>query len=398
MAQGRPLVAVFDLVTSVAGTQTVMAAVLPRLTSDFDIVVIDAYNNPEYLTLLHDAGLNTVSLGPAPEQRYIGGSGVLERGLRLAWRTPWLLATAARLRRWVRQHRPDVIWFNQRPPTRLYGRLLPRSWPPLIFHAHGLRSAAQLGRRTARLLSRRFRWAVAVSRATARFLLEAGTDPNIVRVVYNAVDADRIRKQASADGPPLPERPADGVVFVQVGVFTRDKKAQHLSVEALGRLPAESNAQLWLCGDVPPGADTGYRDYLHERVRALGLEGRVHFLGWRTDVARVLAHADVCLLPSVNHSESCPMAVVEAMTLGKPCVGSDFGGIPELIDHEHTGLVCRADPDALAAAMSRLLGSPELREQMGQAGIERAERVFSLPRQAAEFAELLNAAIAGRRS
>jgi glycosyltransferase involved in cell wall biosynthesis len=138
--------------------------------------------------------------------------------------------------------------------------------------------------------------------------------------------------------------------------------------------------------------------YLHDRVDELGLKDRVHFLGWRTDVPRVINRCDVCILPSLDHSESFGMVLTEAMALEKPCIGSDFGGVPEVIDDGVTGIVCKPTTQTLASAMRRLAESDELRAAMGQAGYRRAQEKFSVARQAAEIAHALNQAIDHTRS
>ncbi len=85
------------------------------------------------------------------------------------------------------------------------------------------------------------------------------------------------------------------------------------------------------------------------------------------------------------------MVLVEAMALGKPCIATNIGGPPEVISHGETGLITSTHPAAIAEAMSALTNSQELRKQFGAAGRVRAESLFSLARQAEEFATVLNA-------
>ncbi|MGP0093338.1 MAG: glycosyltransferase family 4 protein [Xanthobacteraceae bacterium] len=79
------------------------------------------------------------------------------------------------------------------------------------------------------------------------------------------------------------------------------------------------------------------------------------------------------LAPS-QWAEPCATVVMEAMACGKPVIGTDIGGMPDLIDHERTGLlVPTGDADALAAAMQTLIASPELMARMSQAALARVE-------------------------
>lgn len=125
------------------------------------------------------------------------------------------------------------------------------------------------------------------------------------------------------------------------------------------------------------GTEMTHADEMGAMVRAAGLEGRVHLLGVRTDVAALLSAADVFLLPS--RLEGFPNAVMEAMALGVPVVASDVGGIPDLVCHgEHGFLHSPDDTDDMAASVLRLLGDAPLRERLGAAGRQRILQDFTL--------------------
>jgi glycosyltransferase involved in cell wall biosynthesis len=382
MRPDRPLVAVFDLVTSVGGVQQVMATLLPRLTDAYRVVVLDPYANPDYARAFERTGVETVALGPAPATRFIGGSGA-GRVARLARRAPWLAATGLRLRRFAERRRPAAVWFNQLPSARLFSRFLPASGPAIVFHAHGFGRASDVA--DGPRLSRRCARIVAVSRAVADVLRRAGVEERRISVVHNAVDAAALRARARAGTAPLPPR-AEGEVAVAVVGVVAPHKRQHVAIAALARLPP--SVSLWLCGGVPEGGDPAYLEALRGLAARLGVERRVSFLGWRDDVPRVLDAADVALLTSGE--ESFGMALAEAMALGKPCVGSSVGGIPEVIEHGVTGWVADPAPGPVAAALGALAASAEARRAMGEAGRRRAERLFSVERQARDVREVLD--------
>lgn len=389
MRDSRPFVAIFQMVsTAHGGTQMVTANVMPRLLDRFRIALIDPYQQPDYAERLCREGVEIIDLGSAPVTPYIGGKGTGWRPWLVARRTPWMIARLLRLWHWTNRYRPDILFFNQLPVLRFFTRAVPKHGPALVFHAHGFRSAEEIGSRTARLMNRRFARVMPVSKITARWLIEAGVEERLIRMVYNALDIEALRRRAEHDGPPLPPRRPDDVVFVHVAAVTRHKKAQHIGVEAMGLLK-DAPVQLWICGDVRPGGDVGYLEELKRRVAELGLQERVHFIGWRTDVPRVVRLADVSILPSIDHSESFGLVLVEAMALGKPCIGSTMGGVPEVIEDGVTGLVCEPRPETLAAAMRTLAGSAELRARMGEAGRRRVEEHFTLERQVRDIGDVL---------
>ena len=109
--------------------------------------------------------------------------------------------------------------------------------------------------------------------------------------------------------------------------------------------------------------------------------GRCIIEGWVVgrDKTERLAHAGLFVLPT--HGEGMPIAILEAMAAGLPIVATDVAGIPDMVRHEQEGLLIPpGDVPALAAAITRLLDSPDLREAMGRRGAERVAEEYDLPR------------------
>ena len=116
---------------------------------------------------------------------------------------------------------------------------------------------------------------------------------------------------------------------------------------------------------------------LKQQVNRLGLDTRVHFLGLRQDIPRILALLDVFVLPSL--SEGLSMAILESMMAGKPVIATRVGGNPEIVLDGETGfLVPPKDSHALAESLIALLKDRDLAIQFGEKGKRRAERQFSL--------------------
>jgi glycosyltransferase involved in cell wall biosynthesis len=108
----------------------------------------------------------------------------------------------------------------------------------------------------------------------------------------------------------------------------------------------------------------------------LGVAERVRFLGFQTDVPKILAACDLFVLPSLY--EGLPITVLEAMAAGKPIVATAVDGTKEALVDGESGLVVPArDPVALAAAISRLTSDAELASRLARAARIRVEREFS---------------------
>lgn len=197
---------------------------------------------------------------------------------------------------------------------------------------------------------------------------------------------------------------------VDTSLFTPGSEAgsQELTIACIGRL-APWKGQRHLVDACKLLADravpfrcaiaggAGDRDSLEARMSELGLGSRVSIVGWKTrpEVARLIDASDVVVAPSVpadGKLEGIPVTLMEAMACGKPVVASRVGGIPELVEHDRTGLlVPPGDPAALADALERLHSSPDLRRTLGRAGREKVLQDFDLRTNAAEVVRRIRA-------
>ena len=155
----------------------------------------------------------------------------------------------------------------------------------------------------------------------------------------------------------------DRVVITAVSRLVRHKGYPEL-LAAMANVPAE----LWVVGE-RLASDHG--EDLAPYFANAGLGDRLRRLGYRTDVAAILAASDIFVLPS--HFEGLPMSVIEAMLCGLPVVATGIRGPREQIVHDQTGLlVPPATVAPLAEALIRLVSNPSLRARYGAAGRARA--------------------------
>lgn len=184
-------------------------------------------------------------------------------------------------------------------------------------------------------------------------------------------DAHRIRQQLD-----LPERHR---VVGTVGAIVEQKGHRTLVESAPLVIEAMPHTTFLIVGSGP------LRGELEARVAELGLGRRFRFLGHRDDVPRVLAALDLFVMPSLW--EGMPYALIEAMAVGTPVVGSDIPGIADVIEAHRTGwLTPPGDPAALAETIRAALADEGKSAMMAEAAREVVVREHSRERMLASLA------------
>jgi glycosyltransferase involved in cell wall biosynthesis len=226
---------------------------------------------------------------------------------------------------------------------------------------------------------------IAISDAVRRFCIEIEyAPPRKLHTIHYGMIPPAIPADRDAAGAGLrrelgvpPHAPLIGFVgrlIAQKGV------ADGLQAFARALLPFPT-AQLVIVGDGKQ------RAALERRARGYGIARSVHFLGWRTDVARLMAAFDVLLHPS--HWEGFGLVLLEAMAARTPILSTRVSAIPEIVVDGETGLlVPPRDPAALGEGLNALLGDAALRRHMGLMGEDRLETTFSAARMIAATAAL----------
>ncbi|MEW1694396.1 glycosyltransferase family 4 protein [Streptomyces sp. NPDC091278] len=286
---------------------------------------------------------------------------------------PGLVRETRELARLVRTVRPSLVHAHS-AKAGLCARLAVRGRVPTVYQPHAWSFEAVEG--TTAALARRWerfgaRWAdriLCVSEAERRTGEAAGIRADWA-VVHNGVDIARF----ASDGPPREPVPT----VVCVGRLCR-QKGQDVLLAAWPAVLAEvPDARLVLVGDGPDA----------DRLRAAAGPS-VRFTGAVDDTVPWYRAADVVVLPS--RWEGMALAPLEAMATGRPVVVSDVDGSRESLPPAHRTpcLVPPEDPAALATALGRLLGRPELRHRLGREAHEHVLSRFDVRRTGAAVADI----------
>src|SRR2546423_12573968 len=304
---------------------------------------------------LAEAGEEVTLCSPAPPAGVAGEVAHVPLDLRGAAAPRADLTALPRLAAILRELRPQVVHAHSSKAgavTRLARFADPRV--PVLYSPHGYAFAGHFtrsGRRAPhpsieRALAPLATRVVCVCEAEARLARTVGADGRVA-VIYNGI-------------APAPEGPADprlvelarrGPVVGALTLLRPGKGLETLIAAAPSLLARHRDAQLAIVGDGPD------LDALSNQARALGVAGSVTFLGPSRDPLGALRGMDVFVHPS--WAESFPYVILEAMSLARPIVASDVGGIGEALVAGRIGLLTPPrDERALGEALAGLLDDP----------------------------------------
>ena len=194
-----------------------------------------------------------------------------------------------------------------------------------------------------------------------------------IEVIPNFVDTDEFHPQAPSDGPgPRVCEEGNRKVVLHASNF-RPVKNVPAVIQAFARINAQVPSRLILVGDGPE------RPKAQALADELGVADQVRFLGIQEDMARLLACADLYLLPSEH--ESFGLSSLEAMSAAVPVIATKVGGTSEVIENGVSGfLVDPHDVETMGQIGIEVLRNPERQREVGSAARERVLREFTIDR------------------
>ena len=350
----------------VGGAEELILNMVTRLPRDRYEPIVCCFENPP---------------GPIGPEIAAHGISVIPLGVVPGWRSPlawWSIV------RQLRRLRPTIVHTFMLPAS-LYGRsaAVAAGVPIIIGTEVNIYERKQRHHIVfERLLAARSACVVASAEAVkSAYVRQLGIGAEAVRVVYNAVNWDRLDATNSPDAVRAELGiPSDRIV-VGVVATLQDKKGHRVLLDAFARTPGLERTWLMLVGDGP------LRSALEDHAVRLGIDARVTFCGTRRDLGNVLPAMDIFALPSLW--EGLPLAMILAMGAGRPVVATNIAGIPEVVTDGRNGLlVAPGDVAGIGAAVARLVSDGDERRRFGAAAREAVRDRFGADAYAASVTTL----------
>ncbi|MGI8673195.1 MAG: glycosyltransferase [Luteitalea sp.] len=290
---------------------------------------------------------------------------------------------AWKLARCVRDFRPAVIHAHDPHGVAMAALALAFSMPspPPQLVASRRVDFALKGSRLSRAKYRQVARFICASAAIGEILTRDGIERDRIVTVHEGVDLAHVSHATPVSLHETFWLPHGAPVVLNVAALVPHKGQRHL-IDAFAEVARVlPDARLVILGQ---GA---LLDSLTTQVRQLGLERHVLLPGFRIDVLSLMKTCDLFVMSSTM--EGLGTSLLDAMACARPIVATATGGIPEVVEHEYTGLlVPPRDAGALAEAILTMLQDDTLARQYGAAGYERVRKRFSVERMVEETVQV----------
>ena len=282
-------------------------------------------------------------------------------------------ATYPALLKVLREKRADILHMHGYGATT-FGRMCARQMQiPSILHEHANHGDTPWFQKIAdRLLAPHTDIAIAVSESTGEFTTRARLMPaERTKVVYLGAPLDEFARARSAEDVAAARRmlgiPQEAIAIGTITRLMPSKGNQYLIDAAPKILQQYPQARMYIVGEGE------LRAQLEARAASLGLGDRLVFSGFQRDVAAALSALNLVVFPSLW--EGTPLTVFEALAMGKPIVATDADGLLDVLTNGTDALVVpKANADALADAVCKVIAQPPLAAALGEEARKTGQR------------------------
>lgn len=292
----------------------------------------------------------------------------------------------------LKKHNIDVVLVEYGIHAHKVLPIIKMAKLPMVVHFHGFDASVPDAIESCNSYEEVFKYAtkvIVVSTVMKQMLIDLGCPQE--KIVYTPCGP---RPEFSNIQPDF-----SNLQFIAVGRFV-DKKAPYYTIMAFKKVVDEHpNAQLKIAGDGP------LLDTCLNLVRQFKLENKVQFLGvisfeeLKKEFANSMAFVQHSVRASNGDMEGTPVSIMEAGLAGLPVISTKHAGIPDVIIHNETGLLCEEhDVDSMANHMIQILDNPSTAKELGEKNKERINEHFSLNKHLSSVQNAINETVKSSNS
>lgn len=278
--------------------------------------------------------------------------------------------TIFKLRKFIRDNNVKLVHTHE-VRSSLIGRLAASMCRiPVVTHIHSpiIEDTENVFRNRVNYLIDKFTWKltdkfISVSNYLKEMSIKQGISREKICTVYNGIHSidDRVVPTVESEHGISSKT----LLVGSVALFRHRKGIEYLIKAAADVIKIYDNVNFLLVGSFETKQ---YEKEIKSLIKKMGIENKFTFTGFRNDISKLMFSLDLFVLPSL-YGEGLPMVILEAMSLSKPVIATDIGGISEVVEHNFNGLVVPPqDIVMLSEGMIKLIEDRRLLKKMGEKG------------------------------
>jgi glycosyltransferase involved in cell wall biosynthesis len=291
-----------------------------------------------------------------------------------------LLPTVIAIARYARNKEIDVIYTNSQK-AHLVGLVAGKvAGAPVFWHFRDILDEQLLQRLMCYMGVLFGERIIAISNAVAAQFRICGRESKKVLVVYNAIDMEDFERKSREKAADLRAEfgiPRKARIVASIGQIAEWKGQEYLLRAAKELIKRYEDVHFFIIGK-PLFKEQGYQEHLLRQVHELGLEGRIHFTGFRWDIPAIMRDIDILVHTPVK-PEPFGRVLIEAMVCDTAVIAFDMGAVREIITNETGICVHPGDVNSLMRAITTLLDDNRQREEMVKKARNGARARFDYP-------------------
>lgn len=377
-------VLILDFITSLGGVQSVEKNIIKKIKKKVDLFFLDPYENKEFNKELEQIrGIKILKLKIYPTKCDLGWDKLYKKLFIFIILGPAYLLYIIRLGILLRKKNINILYVHSKKSLIVALILKSIFKVEYYYHAHGFGDYKDIGI-LFKIAIKRSKKIFVVSKDVLEKLLKARIKKKIY-LVYNGIDIEEINIKSKEKINLIVNK--DELNIVSVSSLHEGKGIHNLIKAVNNLLSKKKKVKLFIIGDIPNKELKDYKDKLTKLSKEQNSD-KIVFLGWKKNPYKYIEKFDVLALPSNN--ESFGMVLIEAMALKKIVIGSEVGGILEIIEDNVNGfLIKKDDVKSIEEKLNFILENLNYMTEIANKGYLKVKREFSIKKQVEKIVKVM---------